>query len=90
MGLPVYGVNYKDEATAALGFLVEMGAPYEKMGQDSQGRMALEWGVYGVPETFVIDGVGKILLRWAGPITTRNLENHILPAIAQAEALVSK
>ena len=90
MGVPVYGVNYKDEATDALGFLVEMGTPYEKMGQDGQGRMALEWGVYGVPETFVIDGVGKVLLRWAGPIAARNLENDILPAIVQAEALASK
>ena len=67
-----------------------MGTPYEKMGQDRQGRMALEWGVYGVPETFVIDGVGKVLLRWAGPIAARNLENDILPAIVQAEALASK
>ncbi|MEZ7813500.1 MAG: DsbE family thiol:disulfide interchange protein [Paracoccaceae bacterium] len=83
-GLPIYGVNYKDEASAALGFMSEMGAPYQKMGQDKQGHMALDWGVYGVPESFIIDGQGRIVLRWAGPITARNLESDIKPALQKA------
>jgi cytochrome c biogenesis protein CcmG, thiol:disulfide interchange protein DsbE len=82
-GVVVLGVNYKDEADAALGFLAEMGNPYAKVGADS-GRMAVDWGVYGVPETFVIDGEGMVLLRWAGPITAEALEKTIRPAIAEA------
>ena len=64
-------------------FLAEMGNPYAKIGADS-GRMALNWGVYGVPETYVIDGQGKVVLRWAGPITEAVLEKSIRPAIAEA------
>lgn len=82
-GVVIHGINYKDEAGAALGFLEELGNPYAKIGADS-GRMAIDWGVYGVPETFVIDGDGKVVLRWAGPITADVLERTIRPAIAEA------
>ncbi len=83
-GITVYGVNYKDNAANALRFLDELGDPYSGIGADAQGRMALEWGVYGVPETYVIDGEGRIVLRFAGPITDRVLENDIRPAIEAA------
>lgn len=82
-GVAIHGINYKDKADAALGFLEEMGNPYVKIGADS-GRMAIDWGVYGVPETFVIDGKGMVVLRWAGPITAEVLERTIRPAIAAA------
>ncbi|WP_022704765.1 DsbE family thiol:disulfide interchange protein [Pseudorhodobacter ferrugineus] len=82
-GITIYGVNYKDRAEDALGFLGELGNPYTAIGQD-QGRMALDWGVYGVPETYVIDGDGQIVLRFAGPITAQELERQIRPAIAEA------
>ena len=82
-GVVIYGINYKDKPDAALGFLAEMGNPYAKLGADS-GRMALDWGVYGVPETYVIDGSGTVVLRWAGPITEDVLEKTLRPAIAQA------
>lgn len=82
-GIKIYGVNYKDRPEDALGFLAELGNPYAAMGQDS-GRMALDWGVYGVPETYVIDGEGHIVLRFAGPITASELERSIRPAIAEA------
>jgi len=82
-GVVIHGINYKDDAAAALGFLKEMGNPYAKIGADN-GRMAIDWGVYGVPETYVIDGEGKVVLRWAGPITADVLERTIRPAIAQA------
>lgn len=83
-GITIYGVNYKDKPDNALGFLAELGDPFSAMLADEAGRMALEWGVYGVPETFVIDGAGRIVLRFAGPITERVLESRIRPAIGQA------
>ena len=85
-GVPVFGVNYKDEAANAAGFLAELGNPYQAVGQDKVGRQAINWGVYGVPETFVIDQTGKIVLRFPGPITDRVLRETILPAIAAARA----
>ena len=84
-GITIYGVNYKDKPGNALGFLEELGNPYAAMGADAQGRMALDWGVYGVPETYVIDGDGQIVLRFAGPITDRVMENTLLPAIEAAQ-----
>ncbi len=83
-GMPIYGVNYKDETRNALGFLEELGDPYTRLGADSSGRMALDWGVYGVPETYVIDGKGTVILRFAGPVTQRVLESTIMPAIEEA------
>lgn len=83
-GVPIYGVNYKDNPANALGFLAELGNPYKAVGQDAQGRMALDWGVYGVPETYVIDGAGRIVTRHAGPVTQRVIEGVIAPAIAKA------
>ena len=83
-GITIYGVNYKDEPAKALNFLAQLGNPYAAMGADAKGRMALNWGVYGVPETYVIDGDGTILLRHAGPITGKILENDILPLIEKA------
>ncbi|WP_397542299.1 DsbE family thiol:disulfide interchange protein [Roseovarius salis] len=83
-GITIYGVNYKDKPANALGFLKELGDPYTAIGADPAGRMALEWGVYGVPETYVIDGEGRIVLRFAGPITERVLQSKIRPAIEKA------
>ncbi|WP_417242473.1 DsbE family thiol:disulfide interchange protein [Celeribacter sp.] len=83
-GITIYGINYKDEAPKALGFLAELGNPYAAIGQDAPGRTALEWGVYGVPETYVIDGEGRITYRFAGPITVDVLEKYIRPEIEKA------
>lgn len=80
-GVAIHGVNYKDDPAKAQVFLAELGNPYATIGADN-GRMALNWGVYGVPETFVIDGEGKVLLRYAGPITEQELERVIRPALA--------
>ena len=68
-GVPIIGVNYKDQPANALGFLDELGNPYTAVGMDASGRTGIDWGLYGVPETFVIDGDGKVLLRYPGPIT---------------------
>jgi len=85
LGVPIYGVNYKDKDDKGLKFLAELGNPYASVGKDQQGREAINWGVYGIPETFVIDGKGKIVLRFAGPITKRQLADTILPAIKKAQ-----
>ncbi|WP_293577130.1 DsbE family thiol:disulfide interchange protein [Phaeobacter sp.] len=83
-GLAIYGVNYKDQEATAVGFLEELGNPYAGVGTDAQGRMALDWGLYGVPETYVVDGEGTIILRFAGPITQRVIDNTLRPAIEAA------
>ena len=71
----IYGLNYKDNEIAAINFLSEYGNPFSKIGSDKSGRNAIEWGVYGVPETFVIDKNGNVLFRHAGPITKKIFEN---------------
>jgi cytochrome c biogenesis protein CcmG/thiol:disulfide interchange protein DsbE len=83
-GVPIYGINYKDDPKDALAFLAELGNPYRAVGADDTGRTAIDWGVYGVPETYVIDGAGRIVLRHVGPITRNALENTLRPALAQA------
>jgi cytochrome c biogenesis protein CcmG/thiol:disulfide interchange protein DsbE len=65
-------------------FLAELGDPYAGIGTDAPGRMALDWGLYGVPETYLIDGDGTVVLRFAGPITESVLTNTIRPAIEAA------
>ena len=85
-GVTILGVNYKDKPAAALGFLAELGNPYAAIGADESGRMGIDWGLYGVPETFVIDGEGRVVTRFAGPITERALAETIRPAMAQADA----
>ena len=83
-GVTIYGVNYKDKPEAALKFLTELGNPYAGIGQDDTGRMALYWGVYGIPETYLIDGDGVILMRHAGPITQRVLDGPFGEAMNKA------
>jgi cytochrome c biogenesis protein CcmG, thiol:disulfide interchange protein DsbE len=83
-GIPIYGINYKDDPEKAMAFLDELGDPYAAMGADETGRTAIDWGVYGVPETYVIDGEGKVVFRLAGPVTSMTLENQVRPAIEAA------
>ena len=84
-GYPIYGVNYKDDPEKALAFLDELGNPYEGVAADGEGRTAIDWGVYGVPETFVIDADGKVIFRFAGPITQRALQDRIRPVLNAAQ-----
>jgi cytochrome c biogenesis protein CcmG/thiol:disulfide interchange protein DsbE len=84
-GVRIVGVNFKDDPAKAAAFLAELGDPYALIGADADGRTALEWGVYGVPETYVIDGAGRVVLRFAGPVTSDVLEKTLRPAIAEAE-----
>lgn len=80
-GTRVIGVNYKDKPDQALGFLSELGDPYRAVAADTAGRIGLDWGIYGVPETFVIDGEGVILLRHPGPLTPRIVAERIAPLL---------
>jgi cytochrome c biogenesis protein CcmG/thiol:disulfide interchange protein DsbE len=85
--LPVLGINYRDQPDRALAFLDELGNPFAASGADISGRMALDWGLYGVPETYVVAGDGTVILRFAGPITREVIANRIQPAIERARAL---
>jgi cytochrome c biogenesis protein CcmG/thiol:disulfide interchange protein DsbE len=83
-GVPVFGINHKDEPANAQRFLNDLGDPYARIGVDRDGRASVEWGVYGVPETFVIDGQGRIAYKHVGPIQNDDLKRKILPAIRAA------
>lgn len=83
-GLPVYGINYKDDPEKALAFLAELGDPYASVAADPTGRTALDWGVYGVPETYIIDGDGTVLARIAGPVVMRTYEAQMKPVLEAA------
>ena len=85
-GAPLYGINYKDEAPAARRFIGRYGNPYARVGVDPLGRNAIEWGVYGMPETFVVDAEGRIAYKHVGPISQDSLENQMIPAIEKARA----
>jgi cytochrome c biogenesis protein CcmG/thiol:disulfide interchange protein DsbE len=80
------GINYKDQPDNARRFLGRHGNPFVANGVDDRGRAAIEWGVYGVPETFVIGRDGRIAFKLIGPITPDNLEKAVKPAIEKAVA----
>ena len=82
----VVGINYKDQPDNARRFLGRYGNPFAANGTDGNGRAAIEWGVYGVPETFVIGRDGRIDYKLIGPITPDNLDSALKPAIEQALA----
>ena len=84
--VPIYGFNYKDEVADAKAFLKELGDPFTLIGMDPAGRTGIDWGVYGVPETFVIDGHGRVVFKHVGPLDREALRRIIEPAIREAEA----
>ena len=79
--VPVHGLNYKDKPDDAANWLDTLGDPYTRTGADRDGRVAIDWGVYGVPETYVITKVGRIAHKQVGPITPKDLQRTILPLI---------
>ncbi|SDP38438.1 cytochrome c biogenesis protein CcmG, thiol:disulfide interchange protein DsbE [Phyllobacterium sp. YR620] len=78
------GLNYKDKAENALGFLRELGNPYAVVGADDSGRAAIEWGVYGVPETFLIGRDGNVAFKHVGPLSEKSIRDELMPAIEAA------
>jgi cytochrome c biogenesis protein CcmG/thiol:disulfide interchange protein DsbE len=71
--IQLFGLNYKDAPENARRFLGTLGQPFAAVGADESGRVAVDWGVYGVPETFIVDGKGAIRYKWIGPLTPRAL-----------------
>jgi cytochrome c biogenesis protein CcmG/thiol:disulfide interchange protein DsbE len=82
----VYGLNYKDKREDALGLLRKSGDPYVTSLSDTEGLVGIDYGVYGVPETFVIDKQGVIRFKQIGPITPESLRDTLLPLVAKLEA----
>jgi cytochrome c biogenesis protein CcmG/thiol:disulfide interchange protein DsbE len=80
-GVRLYGINYKDSPASARRFLGRYGNPYLRAGADASGRTAIEFGVYGVPETYVISGDGKIVYRHVGPLTEEAIATKLLPLV---------
>ncbi len=85
-GAPMYGINYKDAPTNARRFLGRYENPYLAIGADRTGRVSIDWGVYGLPETFVVNGQGKIIYKHVGPIVTEAAKQKILDAIKKAKS----
>lgn len=80
-GVPVFGIAYKDRPADSLRFLRQHGNPFGRLSKDEVGRVAIDWGVYGVPETYLLDRQGVIRWRWAGPITPEVLEQDLRPLL---------
>jgi cytochrome c biogenesis protein CcmG/thiol:disulfide interchange protein DsbE len=80
-GIRLYGIDYKDDMASARRFLGRYGNPYSRVGVDPSGRTAIDFGVYGVPETYVIAGDGRIAFRHVGPLTEAVIKDKILPLL---------
>ncbi|MBU1306405.1 MAG: redoxin family protein, partial [Alphaproteobacteria bacterium] len=81
----LFGINQADAPENARAFLTELGNPYDAVGSDRDRRVSIDWGVYGVPETFVINAAGVITFKHVGPLDPQSFENELLPAIAKAQ-----
>ncbi|MGV2051193.1 DsbE family thiol:disulfide interchange protein [Agrobacterium sp. 22-209-1] len=82
--ITVVGINYKDKSDNALRFLGELGNPFAAIGVDPNGKAAIDWGVYGIPESYLVGADGTILYKKVGPFDARSIERDLLPAIAAA------
>lgn len=83
--VPLVGLNWKDDLDLAQRWLRELGNPYVASGFDAEGRVAIDWGVYGAPETFLIDSSGKVLFKHIAPITIEIWERDFVPLIRAAK-----
>ena len=84
--LPIYGLNYKDQRAAASAWLANLGNPYTATLVDADGRVGIDFGVYGVPETFIIDKQGIVRLKHTGPLTPEVLRERIEPLVKQLQS----
>jgi cytochrome c biogenesis protein CcmG/thiol:disulfide interchange protein DsbE len=82
-GVPIYGINYKDKPADARAMLNDLGNPYTRIGADRTGRVAIDWGVYGYPETFVVDREGRVRYRHVGPITAQDIDRIFHPLLTR-------
>lgn len=83
--IKVYGINYKDDPENARRFLGTLGQPFAAIGADESGRVSVDWGVYGVPETYVVDGRGNIRHKWIGPLTAEAITGPFAAEIEKAK-----
>ena len=83
--VPIHGLDYKDKPADGQAWLDELGDPYTRTGADIAGRVGIDWGVYGVPETFVVDRNGVIAYKQIGPVTPKALEDTILPLVRKLQ-----
>lgn len=85
-GVRLVGVNHKDPEPGGLKFLTRYGNPFDAVGVDGNGRASIEWGVYGMPETFIVDGAGRIVYKHVGPLTLETMSKLVIPAIEKAKS----
>lgn len=85
-GVPIIGVNFRDADTAARNYLIEAGNPFVAVPFDPEGRSAFDWGVSAPPETFILDGEGRVLYRFIGPLVGSDFEQRFLPEFQKAVA----
>lgn len=85
-GVRLYGLNYKDDRAAALQWLAQYGDPYVENAFDGDGRVAIHWGVYGTPETFVIDAKGIVRHKFIGPLSPEIIQQQLWPLLKQLQA----
>jgi cytochrome c biogenesis protein CcmG/thiol:disulfide interchange protein DsbE len=83
IGIPIVGLDWKDEASAAKEWLSSLGNPYEAVAFDASGRTAIDWGVYGAPETYIIDSQGIIQYKHTGPLSDEIIQEKVLPVISK-------
>ena len=83
--IPIVGIAYKDKPIDTKKFFEEFGNPYDQIGIDDSGKVAIEWGVYGVPETFLINEKGEIIYRHAGPLLYNTFNSEVLPIIKNSK-----
>lgn len=82
-GVTIHGIDYKDPPSQARSWLAELGDPFEQIGADQDGRVGIDWGVYGVPETFIVDGDGRIRHKHVGPLMPRDVDETIRPLLEE-------
>lgn len=83
--VPVYGINYKDAEVDAKRWLVDFGDPFAEIGADLEGRTGIDWGVYGLPETFLVNQQGQIVYKHVGPLTSEAINQEIMPLVRELE-----
>lgn len=86
--MPIYGLNWKDDRVQALDWLERLGDPYVATGFDGDGKVAIDWGVYGAPETFLVDADGIVLYKHIAPLTMQIWEAEFVPRIAAARGRI--
>jgi cytochrome c biogenesis protein CcmG, thiol:disulfide interchange protein DsbE len=83
--IPIYGINWKDKRPDATAWLKELGNPYERIGYDPDNKAGVEWGVYGAPETYIIDRAGRVRYKHVGPVFSETLNDTILPLVRKLQ-----